>query len=218
MKISWATVALIIIMLMAFAYAVIIVPAEGLDAFYSQYGFSGANMLSRPYTLITSIFLHAGLAHLLSNIMTLLFFGSAIEGELGKTKMLAIFFIGAFVGDIFSLFIYPFDAIAVGASAGIFALIGAGIFVKPFDLSMYPYIIPIPLALLGIMYAIYNAYGFVAGPSNISYIAHFGGLVVGVIYGVRREGWKRSLLIVSLMVLILVAIPLVWNAIRSGLA
>ena len=215
MKLSWATIAIIILMLVAFAYTFFFV--TDVEAFFSAYGFSGANLLSRPYVLITSIFLHAGIVHLLSNVLTLMFFGSAIESELGRPKMLAIFFIGAFVGDLFSLFIYPFDAVAVGASAGIFALIGAGIFVKPFDLSMYPFMVPLPLALLGIMYAVYNAYGFVSGPSNISYIAHFGGLLVGVIYGVRREGWKRSFLIVSLVLLVLISIPIVWNAIKASL-
>lgn len=214
MKISWATIFLIILTLVAFAFTLFV---QDTEAFFSAYGFSGANLLARPYVLITSIFLHAGLPHLLSNLLTLLFFGSAVESELGRTKMLAIFFIGAFVGDVFSLFIYPFDAVAVGASAGIFALIGAGIFVKPFDLSLYPFMVPIPLALLGIMYAVYNAYGFVSGPSNISYIAHFGGMVVGIAYGIRREGWKKSLLIVSLMLLALISIPIVWNAIKASL-
>ena len=213
MRISWATISLIILMLSAFAYTLFFV--ADVEAFYNAYGFSGANVLSRPYVLVTSIFLHAGLVHLLSNVLTLLFFGLAVESELGKAKMLTIFFIGAFAGDIFSLFIYPFDAIAVGASAGIFALIGAGIFVKPLDLSLYPLVVPVPLALLGIMYAVYNAYGLVSGPSNISYIAHFGGLAVGVAYGIRREGWKRSLLIISAMLAILAAIPIVWSAIKQ---
>ena len=96
-------------------------------------------------------------------------------------------------------------------------MIGADIFVKPFDLSFYPLLVPVPLAFLGILYAVFNAYGFISGPSNISYIAHFGGMLVGVFYGIRREGWKRSFLIVSLMLLILISIPIILDAIKASL-
>ena len=119
-----------------------------------------------------------------------------IESELGK-KMLLIFFLGAFLGDLLSLFAYPFTTISIGASAGVFALMGAGILIKPFDLSFYPLIVPIPLAFLGILYAIYNVYGFIFDSgSNISYIAHFGGLAVGLYYGFRIAG-KRGLKIIG---------------------
>ena len=125
--------------------------------------------------------------------------------------MLLIFFLGAFAGDFLSLAFYPFDSIAIGASAGIFALIGVGMIVKPFDLSMYPLIVPIPLALLGMLYAIYNTIGFITGtPANISYIAHFGGLFIGLAFGIRHEGWHRGIRIILVMLLIMMLIPFVW--------
>ncbi len=189
-----ATLMIAAAMIAVFAYSVFFVP--DIDAFYSQYGFSGANMLARPYVIVTSIFLHAGIEHILSNLLVLLFFGFAAEKELGAPKMLAIFFIGAFAGDLFSLFVYPFDALAVGASAGIFALVGVGMIVRPMDLSLYPLVVPIPLLFLGVLYAIYNIAGFLFLPqSEISYAAHFGGFFIGLAAGFAKKGLKRGLLL-----------------------
>jgi len=178
-------------------------------AFVDDFGFSGKNLLTKPWTLITSIFLHADIVHLLSNLFILLFFGMAVEAELGR-KMLLIFFLGAFAGDFLSLLFYPFGTISIGASAGIFALIGAGILVRPFDFSFYPFIMPIPLAFLGIFYALYNIYGFIAEPaSEISYIAHFGGLFVGMYYGFKTVGTKRGVEIILLALAVMVLIPII---------
>ena len=82
---------------------------------------------------------------------------------------------------------------------------------KPLDLSFYPLVVPVPLALLGLAYAAYNAYGFITNiDPNVSYIAHFGGLFVGLVFGFRREGWKRGLKIIAITFLVMVAIPLIW--------
>ncbi|MBI5061868.1 MAG: rhomboid family intramembrane serine protease [Candidatus Aenigmarchaeota archaeon] len=201
-----ATLALILICVVVFAYEVLLAP----DSFFDDYGFSGTNMLSKPYVLVTSIFIHADLTHILSNIAVLFFFGIAVESELRPKKMLLIFFLGAFAGDLLSLFIYPFDAVSIGASAGIFALIGVGMIVKPIDFSLYPFFLPIPLALLGMVYTLYNAIGFFTGPSNISYIAHFGGLLVGLAFGIQKEGWRRGFMVIIVTFMILLLIPAVW--------
>lgn len=199
------TILLILLTAAVFIYSVF----YGTEAFFDTYGFSGKNLVARPYVLVTSIFLHGGLQHLLSNILIWLFFGLAVESELGTKKMLAILFLGAFAGDLASLLVYPFDAVSIGASAGVFALVGAGMLVRPLDLSFYPIIIPIPLALLGMFYAIYNAYEFVFAPvSNISYIGHFGGLAVGLLFGFRQKGFRHGIKVILLTVAIMILVPL----------
>jgi len=199
-----ATLVLISICIIVFAYEVFFAP----PTFFDDFGFSGQNLFSRPYVLLTSIFMHADLTHILSNIAVLFFFGIAVEKELGMKKMLLIFFLGAFAGDMLSLVFYPFDSISIGASAGIFGLIGVGMIVKPLDLSLYPLIIPIPLALLGIIYAFYNTIGFITGqPPDVSYVGHFGGLFAGLTFGVKREGWRRALTILIVMFMIMLIIP-----------
>lgn len=212
MKVTWI---LVLLCIFGFAYA-----AFYGESSYDTYGFSFNNLQQRPYVLVTSIFVHASLEHLLSNILVMMFFGLAVESELGSKKMLLIFFLGAFAGDFLSLLVYPPGEIAVGASAGIFALIGVGMLVKPLDLSFYPFIVPVPLALLGVAYALYNVYGFVTNVDpSISYIAHFGGLFVGLAFGFRQQtdakgviqpGWKRGIKIIGLTFLVMIIIPLLW--------
>ena len=182
--------------------------SSDVAALVNTYGFSTSGLLERPYILITSIFLHGGVEHLLGNILVLVFFGLAVESELGKGKYLLIFFLGAFAGDLLSIIAFAPADVSIGASAGIFALIGAGMLVKPVDISL---IMPIPIAFVGMLYAIYNVYGFISGtPSNVSYVGHFGGLFTGLAFGVHHAGWKRSLLIVGVTLLIMVIVPVVW--------
>src|SRR3989338_10861444 len=208
MKFTWL---LVLLCIAGFAYPVLYGPET-----YDTYGFSLDNLQQRPYVFFTSIFMHASFEHLISNIFVLIFFGLAVESELGSKRMLMIFFLGALAGDVLSLAVYAPSEIAVGASAGIFALVGVGMLVRPLDLSFYPLVMPIPLALLGLGYALYNAYGFVVNlDPEISYIAHFGGLFVGIAFGLRREGWKKGLKIIAVTFLVMILVPVVWMLIKG---
>jgi len=202
------TLALIAIMVIAFVIPVLTV--QDYNAFLDDYGFSADNLVAKPWTIVTSIFIHADIVHLLSNILVLFFFGAAVEKEMGILKILGIFFLGAFLGDLLSLFVYSPSTVSIGASAGIFALVGLGMLIRPFDFSFYPLVVPIPLALLGLIYAVYNIYGFILGEGNISYIAHFGGLITGLYFGFRQEGIKKGMKIILIMALIMVIIPVAW--------
>ena len=176
----------------------------------NDFGFSTNSLLTKPWTLITSIFLHGGLAHLLSNIIILFFVGLAVEDELGKRQMLLIFFLGAFAGDLLSTIFYAPDVISIGASAGIFAVLGVGMIVRPLDISVSTTLMPLPLFLLGLMYTAYNILGFLTGTdSNISYIAHFGGLIIGLLFGIKYRGWKRFTILMILLIVILLLIPVI---------
>ncbi|MDI6721666.1 MAG: rhomboid family intramembrane serine protease [Candidatus Aenigmarchaeota archaeon] len=208
------TYVIAIIILISFAASFVL----GTEYIFGRFGFSGKNLLAHPEVLVTSVFLHGSIVHLLSNILVLLFFGLAVEDELGKARMLAVFFLGAFAGDLFSLLFYPFDSLSIGASAGIFALIGIGMLVRPLDLSVYPLIVPVPLAFLGVFYALYNAYGFVFdASSNISYIAHFGGMAVGLAYGFMKKGVKKGLKIILVTIGIMILIPILFVLLKVAL-
>lgn len=208
-----ATLFLIAVAAAAFIYT-FLSPDPGFV--FDNYGFSLVNFLKNPWVIVTSIFLHAGVTHLLSNILIWFFAGAAVESEVGALRMLAIFFGGAFLGDIFSVAFYGPAVVGVGASAGIFALLGAGMLLRPLDLSFYPLVIPIPLAMLGLGYAIYNAYAFVAGlEPDVSYAAHFGGLFVGLIYGFSVKGFAKGMRIIMITLAVMILIPLLWLAAKS---
>ncbi|KAL7502917.1 hypothetical protein ACHAXN_000788 [Cyclotella atomus] len=76
------------------------------------------------YRLFSPMVLHAGLIHYFLNMMALLFIGKAVEQCHGFTAAAIIFIIPAVGGTIMSAIFLP-EYISVGASGGIFGLIGA---------------------------------------------------------------------------------------------
>lgn len=207
------TYILVLLCIIGYVFPLLISP--DIEYFYNAYGSSKDNIISSPYVLFTSIFMHGSLEHLLSNIFVLLFFGLAVESELGWRKTLSIFFLGSFAGDILSALFYPPAMIGIGASAGIFALIGIGTLIRHVDMSFYPMFVPMPLALLGLAYAAYNAIFFILGiDPEVSYIAHFGGLVVGLLFGMRRKEVDRNILLTLVAIMILMLVPIIFYLIR----
>jgi membrane associated rhomboid family serine protease len=177
---------------------------------FDSYGYSTENLLSgKLYVLITSIFLHSNLDHLLSNLLVLLIFGSALEEEIGRKKFLILFFAGAFWGDLLSSLIYSSTQISVGASAGIFSIMAAAVLVKPIKMEVF---VPIPLGIIGIGYLIYAIIGLIANyPPNVAHIAHMGGAFVGLFYGFRVIGSRSSLRILIALFLLFLFVPFIWN-------
>jgi len=150
-----------------------------------ELAFSPASVAAKPWTAVTAIFAHADFEHILANLVVLWFFGLAVERELGRKKTALIFLVGAFVGELASAFIYPSNMLSLGASGGIFALIGAAIFVQPFmEMTAWQGAATTPLIFLAVIYIVYNTIGLFAGPSDIAYGTHFAGLAVGLAVGV----------------------------------
>ncbi len=202
MKLS---ITLITICIAVFVIEIFSLPLLGItqEQFFDEFAFSTNNLFERPWTIVTSIFVHGDLAHILSNIIILFFFCVELEEEIGWKRTLAIFVLGAFAGHFMSIFYYAPSVLSVGASAGIFGLIGAGILITPFSMKLPN---PIPLALMGIAYAFYNIVGFFSGPSEISYIAHFGGLLIGLAYGFHKKDMKKGLKLIIIFSLIFIAL------------
>ncbi|MBS3138837.1 rhomboid family intramembrane serine protease [Candidatus Woesearchaeota archaeon] len=97
-------------------------------------GFTGlfvlvsAQVLERPWTLVTAIFLHGDLGHLLFNMFALTLFGAILESIVGRKKFLLIFFVGGVIASIGSIFLYK---AALGASGAIFAILGTLAILRP---------------------------------------------------------------------------------------
>jgi membrane associated rhomboid family serine protease len=71
------------------------------------FAFSGNNLLKGEFwTVITSLFLHADLLHLLGNMLFLYVFGNTLEEDLGPKKTLGAFFFGGGLSFLLSLFFY----------------------------------------------------------------------------------------------------------------
>ena len=75
------------------------------------------------WRLFLHMYLHAGVLHMLFNVFSLLFAGKVVEKKIGSLPYLLLYHVIAVVNAIIMCLIFP-DSISVGASAGIFGMIG----------------------------------------------------------------------------------------------
>ena len=99
------------------------------DFFYNQGSFSVAYLLRRGdyYRLITAMFLHVSIGHLVNNMILLFFAGELVEKTIGRVRFLILFFFSGVIGNLLS---GVFEIVtgsyydSVGASGAVFGIIG----------------------------------------------------------------------------------------------
>ncbi len=141
-----------------------------------------SQLLQRPWTAVTYMFLHApGLTHILFNMLALFMFGPPLERRLGGNRFLGLYFAGGIGGALLSLF-QPNVAI-VGASAGTFAVSLGFARYWPDSLILIWGVIPVRawvMVSLMTLLALFGAGGM--GERGVAHLAHLGGFVAGWIY------------------------------------
>jgi len=131
------------------------------------------------WRLFTSIFLHSGITHLALNMLSLYFLGSFAEATFGRGRFLALFLISGLAGGLAYLYFGEFVRPAVGASGGIFGLIG-GVFGYAIRRGTFSTRDPVIGQLLFL--TVINLFVGFSIP-NVSNTAHLGGLAGGVLFG-----------------------------------
>ncbi len=157
--------------------------------FAAQLGLFPPEFWDRPWTLVTYMFIHANIWHILANMITLYFFGSYLNRLLGTWKFLIVYFAGGILGGIAYLLLAPEYSVAVGASGAIFALGGTLAVMRP-RLRVIVFPIPAPLPLWIAILGIFVIFSFLP---NVAWQGHLGGLVLGLVAGYifrRRERYR----------------------------
>jgi rhomboid protease GluP len=77
------------------------------------------------WRFITPVFLHGSLAHIFFNMYALFSIGGLLERHLGYVRFIALYFLSAFSGNVFSFLFTGENGYSVGASTAVFGLIGA---------------------------------------------------------------------------------------------
>ncbi|TFG21563.1 MAG: rhomboid family intramembrane serine protease [Promethearchaeota archaeon] len=124
------------------------------------------------WRLFTSMFIHADLSHLLSNMFGLLLFGSYVEQVFNKFHYVLIYFISGLIGNVFTLLLFPLNTISYGASGALFGLIGASFITIAYEKDR----ILLVIALMYLLYFIMSSFA-----PNINLWAHLFGLLTGLI-------------------------------------
>jgi len=133
---------------------------------------------SQWWRLITSMFLHGGVEHLLLNIAGLVMASFFVEPIFGRSRYAVIYILSGICGSVTSV-LWHTNSVAVGASGAIFGLYGALLALAltnklPKDIKRFM------LILMGGYVAINLVLGLVGNTDNA---AHIGGLLGGAAFG-----------------------------------
>lgn len=149
-------------------------------AFYPSDLASGANL----YSVVTSIFVHAGILHIAFNMVWLVFIGMMLEDRAGKVPFAFLYFATGIIGNLVFAASVRFEPVAVvGASGAIYGVFGAFVRLYPHErLNIYFITLPaymwfVVFFLLDIALGFFQPFASITGP--VAYAAHIGGLAAG---------------------------------------
>jgi membrane associated rhomboid family serine protease len=138
----------------------------------------------RWHQLFTSGFLHADLGHLLMNMITLYYFGPAMESVLGGGKFLILYLGSMLAGSLLTLALRWRDPgyRAVGASGAISGVLFSFVVFRPLA-PIYLFLIPIgiPAVLFAVGYVAISVAGMKSRAGRIGHEAHLGGAAGGLV-------------------------------------
>ncbi|HLC37009.1 MAG TPA: rhomboid family intramembrane serine protease [archaeon] len=159
----------------------------GLNDTILRYGFiPGFFSLETFYTIITSTFLHADLAHLTGNMWFLWIFGDNVEDKLGKKRFTALYLISGLTANLALYLINPsWLGAAIGASGAISGVMGAYFILFNQKKIKTKTGIKSVFIFMGAYFAfqLYYIYLRAIGEleSNTAFLAHIAGFIAGII-------------------------------------
>ena len=160
-------------------------------------------LATRFWTPITYMFMHAGVFHILFNMLWLFWMGKIFEEYLGNKRLVSLYLMGGLAGAVFFVLFYnifpaftnalPF-AVVVGASASVTAIVIATATLLPNYTIYMMFIGPVKLKWLAVFFVVIDFLS-ISGPNAGGEIAHLGGALLGFIYIKqlnRGHDWSRS--------------------------
>ncbi|WP_217243032.1 rhomboid family intramembrane serine protease [Streptomyces sp. AC555_RSS877] len=161
------------------------------------------------YRLVTSMFTHNEVWHIGFNMLSLWFLGGPLEAALGRARYLALYFVSGLAGSALAYLLSSPTTATLGASGAIFGLFGAtAVLMRRQNYDLRPIIALLVINLI-----------FTFNPGfNISWQAHIGGLVAGLITGyamVHAPRKRRALIQYGTCALVL-AVVMVMTILRTA--
>ena len=135
-----------------------------------------------PYQVVTHMFAHGGILHILFNMYALWMFGTVLEKVWGPKRFLIFYLICGLAAGIAQMLLS--DSPSVGASGAIMGLLAAFGYLFPnTQFFIIPFPFPIKAKYLVVIVAAIDLFGGLhpGGNDNIGHFAHLGGLVMGLL-------------------------------------
>lgn len=130
--------------------------------------------------ILTYMFVHHDIAHLLANLLGLYVFGKSVEQSYGTWPFLLVFIVAGLAAALAQGLVDSL-ALLAGASGGIAGVMAAFLRARPFA-RLYLYgILPLPAWLLILVWLAYNIMGVQKQDSTIAFAAHLAGFAVGLV-------------------------------------
>jgi len=169
---------------------------------------SGGGAVSAWLTLVTAMFLHGGILHLLGNMLFLWIFGTNVEDSMSRPRYVAFYLLGGLTAVALQIALDPGSTVpTVGASGAIAAVLGGYIVLYPrarvvtvVFVILFFTLIELPAwALLGFWFAEQAVFAAAqvaqpageTGGGGIAYAAHVGGFAFGLL-AIRAFAQRRK--------------------------
>jgi membrane associated rhomboid family serine protease len=193
------TYILILMNVLVFIFQVMI--GSSNEAFIDQFALKPATLTSGLtiwgiFTIFSSMFMHAGLAHIGGNMLYLWIFGDNVEDRMGSFKYFLFYIFGGLVASLAQILTHPNSTIpTVGASGAIAAVLGAYLVLFPsqrvltlIPLGFWLRMTMLPASLvLGMWFVLQFFQGVLSlgmtDVGGVAFWAHIGGFVTGVLLG-----------------------------------
>ena len=198
------TYILIVLNIMMFMF----LATSGEEMFYSLCDNRPAVLGGQYYRMITSMFVHADIIHLLFNMYALFILGPQVEKYYGRLKFTLIYLISGLLGSVFSLVFASSNTFSMGASGAIFGLLGSIAYFTYYYRATLQSLLRsqiVPVIVINL------ALGFFI--SGIDIWGHIGGLIGGILMsmaiGIGDKG-RKSDRINGVIVLILLFAAMIY--------
>jgi membrane associated rhomboid family serine protease len=184
----------------------------GGNAFITRWSLIPANIMAGQdwITILTAMFMHAGWAHILGNMLFFWVFGPEIEDVMGPLRYLTFYLLSGLVATAAQILIDPTSTVPnLGASGAIAGVMGAFLITYPRDrirtilfLGWFVQIALIPAILLvgfWFLTQLFSEVGALAQVQSggVAYMAHVGGFTFGAltarIFESRKRRWQQGL-------------------------
>jgi membrane associated rhomboid family serine protease len=178
-------------------------------SFFRKYEFHMGRVRSgEQIRILSSGFLHADIAHLAFNMITLYFFAPVVISYMGNFLFVIVYFGSLIFGSLLTIIFHKdeYNYRAVGASGAVTGILYSAILLRPDMMLGLFFIIPIPAYLFGILYLLYSIYGMKAKNDNIGHTAHFGGAIGGYLITLITN---PHLLVENTFMVVLLTIPII---------
>jgi membrane associated rhomboid family serine protease len=199
---------LVTVLIVAVNGIIFLLELMGGDAFINQWSLVPANVMAGHdlITILTAMFMHAGWAHILGNMLFFWVFGPEIEDVMGPLRYLIFYLLGGLVATAAQILIDPTSTVPnLGASGAIAGVMGAFLITYPRDrirtvliLGWFVRVTFIPAVILvgfWFLTQLFSEVGALAQVQSggVAYMAHIGGFIFGALMARIFESRDRRL-------------------------